>query len=242
MGISNPASRATSSVAGPAQSTTMSASRRAPLAVVTPRTRVPSRITPVTRSPETTRAPRRTAWASSLPMSGTTSTYPSLGVKTTSSTWGAMRRSGSSLRASCGRDDLDRIAPAREPLHRFLQLGPGKGLLFPGERALLLVPVAAPELAHERQVLDHARRVEIVVVARRLVEGVRPREARAGRPASRGARLEHGDPGAALGEPVGDVRADAARADHDDVRAAHMAPTRCANTGFPRPRRGRGRG
>src|SRR5882724_13041525 len=71
--------------------------------------------------------------------------------------------------------------------------------------------------------LAHAGRVELVVVARRLVEGIRPREARAGRPAPRRPCLEHGDLGATLREAVGDIRAYAARADHDNVGIAHVS-------------------
>ena len=135
-----------------------------------------------------------------------------------------------------GRDDLDGIAPAPEPLHGLLELRSPEGLLLPGECALLLVPVATSELDNERQVLGHAGRVELVVVTRRLVEGIRPREARAGRSAPRRPRFEHGDLRATLREPVGDVRAHAARADHDDVGLAHVSRFMSARPAVSRAR------
>src|SRR5262249_59205839 len=98
------------------------------------------------------------------------------------------------------RDDLDGIAPAPEPLDGLFELRSPEGLLLPGQRALLLVPVAVSQLAHERQVLGHAGCVELVIVTRRLVEGVRPREARAGRPAPRRSRFEYRDLCATLRE------------------------------------------
>src|SRR6266542_831139 len=140
---------------------------------------------------------------------------------------------GLELARVVGRDDLDGIAPASETLHGLLELRAPGGLLLPSEGAVLLVPVATSELHHERQVLGHAGRVELVVVTRRLVEGIRPREARAGRPAAWRSCLEHGDLGATLREPVGDIRAYAARADHDNVGPAHVsAPVTVTATRF----------
>src|SRR5262245_27050175 len=74
----------------------------------------------------------------------------------------------------------------------------------------------AIQLLRERGVLLHRRDVEVVIVARRLAEGVGPREARARGSAAGRAGVQDGDAGATLSQAIGDVGADAAGPDDDD--------------------------
>ena len=87
--------------------------------------------------------------------------------------------------------------------------------LGPRQAAVLMEP-GAIQLLRERGVLLHGRDVEVVIVARRLAEGVGPREARARGSAAGRAGVQDGDTGATLSQAIGDVRADAAGPDDDD--------------------------
>ena len=119
------------------------------------------------------------------------------------------------------RDPLDRVAPAGEPLHRLPEAREAGRAFLPRERAVLVEPATAAQLLGEPGVLLHAGDVEVVVVARGLVEGVRPGEARPGRAGAGRARVQHRDGGPALGQAIGHVGADAPRSDHEDVGALH---------------------